>query len=95
MAHDYRIEIYRPHPGAQHSLVRDAMSIDEHNLHLLPQIMRESPCMASGTFALVIRIDGDEETVLERWRVGARGRILRAVFDVRERELEQGGTGSA
>ncbi|HZL96043.1 MAG TPA: hypothetical protein VFB99_20465 [Vicinamibacterales bacterium] len=84
----YRIEIYRPHPDAPHSLVRDAIPIDGHNHHLLPQWMRES-LRSPGAFALVIRIDGDEETVLERWRVAAQGRILRSVYDVRERELEQ------
>lgn len=76
-----RIEIYRPHPDNDRSF--NCITLARNNLQYF--MIGARP----GTFAIVIRIDGTEETVLERWRVDAKGRILRAVFDVRERELEQ------
>jgi hypothetical protein len=93
----YRIEIYRTHPDAEGSFARYAQSIDGHNLHLLPRHMQEAlrPRTRPGTFALVIGIDGEEETVLERWRVDRDGRVLRARFCELEPELEQTGTAVA
>ena len=79
-----RFDVFRPVAGMP--TLYGAFTEPAHDADFRRRMIEGCP---PGTFALIIGIADGEAAVLERWRVSADGRILRAVYDVRERELEQ------
>lgn len=83
----YRTEIFRPHPVALDSLVcSGGTSATPPSPERIHDMLRGS---RHGSFALILRIDAAGEHVLERWRVDARGRVLRSRYCILEEELDQ------
>jgi len=84
----YRIEIYRPHPDNPDDFERGAWESGGSGM-MLVRLGSDLRTCRPGTFALIIEVNGDTETLLERWRVDAQGRVLRARYSVLEEEREQ------
>lgn len=87
----FRVETYRHCPDRSGPLTRTPFCW-QSELSTVHQLLSVSMDGAPpGSAALVIEVNGDhgrlEESVVERWRVDATGRVMRQVL-VGEREVE-------